>query len=95
MDERIMETSKQYLNQYMNVDYYFERHIPVEDIHIRKPDLIISNYDLSPRTPFPCQWIRINHIPHLRDWQMLKHSLDLITHHHIEETSLAWYDLFK
>ena len=75
-DEYIMETSKKYFHGEMTVDYHFERHLPMEDIHLFTPDLLISNYCLPIERELPCLHYRFTQFPLKHDWEVFSLFLE-------------------
>ena len=79
LDEYIMERAKLYITQNMEVEFFINRPISLEDMEQSDADVVITNYNAFDYKKMPSHYIHMSTIPTSLDWKILKQLFDSLS----------------
>ena len=78
-DEYIMERAKLYITQNMDVEFYINQPITLEDIEKAHADIVVTNYNSFDYRTLPFHYIHLSTIPTALDWKILKELFESLS----------------
>jgi len=91
-DEYIMERAKLHITHNMDVKFFINQPISLEDLSKSNADVVITNYNAFDYEKMPSHYIHMSTIPTTLDWKILKQLFDSLSREsldmQIDESSL-------
>ena len=84
-DEYIMERAKLYVTQNMDVEFYINESITLEDIEDAHADIVVTNYNSFAYRKLPFHYIHLSTIPTALDWKTLKQLFDSLSKESLDQ----------
>ena len=78
-DEYIMERAKLYTTQNMNVTFYINQPITLEELEEAHADIVVTNYNSFDYRKLPFHYIHLSTIPTALDWKILKELFESLS----------------
>ena len=79
LDEYIMERAKLYITQNMDVEFFINQPISLEDMDKSGADVVVTNYNAFDYKKMPSHYIHMSTIPTSLDWKILKQLFDSLS----------------
>jgi len=78
-DEYIMERAKLYVTQNMDVTFYINEPITLEELERAHADIVVTNYNSFDYRKLPFHYIHLSTIPTALDWKTLKQLFESLS----------------
>ena len=79
LDEYIMERAKLYITQNMDVEFFINQPISLEDAEKSDADVVVTNYNAFDYKKIPSHYIHLSTVPTSLDWKILKQLFDSLS----------------